>query len=92
MFGGRRSLRMVFDYVRADEEAGPPYDIGDLMAISFRGDNEFEYFLDSWDHVLAGMYEDPPEETLRVHFNRQVGNSNVIKFDLEVYNRSNLGG
>ena len=61
------------------------------MASSYCGDNEFESFLSMWDYVLAGMHEGPPEETLRVHFYRQVRNSNVIKFDLEVYNRSSLG-
>ena len=91
MLGGRRALRLVYGYYRTSGEAGSLYDLEDLMAIFYSGDGKLEAFMNSWDQVLTGMEEEPPESTLRTLFHRQIKNSHVIKFHIDIYDRCSAG-
>ena len=61
------------------------------MAIFYSGDGKLEAIMNSWDRVLTGMEEEPPESTLRSLFHRQIKNSHAINFDLDIYDRCIAG-
>ena len=86
-----RDSLIVYDYYKTNAEAGPVYDIEDLLTVKFQGDGKLEQFLNSWDAVLIGMNEEPNQEFLEVLFLGQIKKSGVLALDLAYYRRLQLG-
>ena len=88
LVGGRQLLRMVFDHYKISEELGTLFDINDLMAVSFKGDQKMEQFLNSWDSMLAGMKSKPTDDVIEALFLKQLRKSQVLKEEISHYDRT----
>ena len=81
---GRQMLHMVYEYYNMDEGAGAMYDVEDLFAVELKGDN-LEGFLNTYDHTLAGLVEDPGEKMRKPILLKQLRKSNHLKMELAAY-------
>ena len=88
---GRQILFMIYHHYKTNEEAGALYDLADLMAVKWQGDGNLESFLHTWDSVLLGMREEPPEHYLEILFHTQVRNSAVLREEIAHYERARKG-
>ena len=54
----------------------------------YEGDRNLSLFIHTWDEILAGMKpaDIPSDETLRDLLYRKVKNSNLMSYDIHMYN------
>ena len=82
---GRQQLRIVYDQYKLDAEDGQLFDIEDLMAIKFPGDDHLESFIVNWDTGLLALVDDPGEELKRSLFHRLIKHSTKMRDVLTRY-------
>ena len=58
------------------------------MAVSFKGDQKMEQFLNSWDSMLAGMKSKPTDNVIEALFLKQLRKSQVLKEEISHYDRT----
>ena len=88
---GRQILFIVHQHFKINEEVGQVYDISNLMSVKFAGNGKLESFLNSWDMVLAGMKDEPPEKTLEILFLQELRKCSALKEDICHFDRQELG-
>ena len=88
---GRQQLRLVYDQYRLDAEDGQLFDIEDLMAIKFPGDDHLESFIINWDTGLLALVDDPGEELKRSLFHRLIRHSTKMRDVLTRYTLASRG-
>ena len=52
---GRQAMFLIHPHHPLDEEHGALYSIRDVLAVRLGGDSKLESFINSWDHVIAGL-------------------------------------
>ena len=87
---GRYVLLMFEDYFKASEEAGSLYRVEDLLGVVKVGDTvqDLRRFVNKWDATLAGMASTPEDAVLRDSLLRQPRPSQLLKYDIEVFDRA----
>ena len=90
MLMGRQMLFMVYAYFSVSADAGSLYSITDLMSVRLN-DDRIENFLNSWNHVLAGMETYPPANELEELFTEQLRFSKILKDEIAHYDRHPKG-
>ena len=87
---GRYVLLMFEDYFITPEEAGSLYRVEDLLGIVKVGDTvqDLRRFVNRWDATLAGMATTPEGAVLRDILLRQIRPSQLLKYDIEVFDRA----
>ena len=87
---GRYVLLMFEDYFKTSEEAGSLYRVEDLLGVVKVGDTvqDLRRFINKWDATLAGMATTPDEAVLRDILLRQIRPSQLLKYDIEVFDRA----
>ena len=87
---GRYVLLMFEDYFKTSEEAGSLYRVEDLLGVVKVGDSvqDLRRFVNKWDATLAGMASTPEDAVLRDILLRQIRPSNLLKYDIEVFDRA----
>ena len=85
---GRQILYMVRESFRTEAHMDVFYNMQDLMAVRWAGDDHMQKFLEKWDTVTEGMGpETIHEKTLRDLFLEQVSCSTVLQEDVAHYHR-----
>ena len=85
---GRQILYMVRESFRTEAHMDVFYNLQDLMAVRWVGDDQMPKFLEKWDTVTEGMGpETIQEKTLRYLFLEQVSHSTVLAEDVAHYHR-----
>ena len=81
---------MFEDYFITPEEAGSLYRVEDLLGIVKVGDTvqDLRRFVNRWDATLAGMATTPEGAVLRDILLRQIRPSQLLKYDIEVFDRA----
>ena len=81
---------MFEDYFKTCEEAGSLYRVEDLLGVVKVGDTvqDLRRFINKWDATLAGMASTPEEAVLRDILLRQIRPSQLLKYDIEVFDRA----
>ena len=87
---GRQMLRMVYDWFMTDKQAGPLNDYEDITCVTYHA-GQYEQFIANWDSVIEGMEHEPPDDLQLVLFYKQAKNMDAIKFDLQIYERAEVG-
>ena len=87
---GRYVLLMFEDYFKTSKEAGSLYRVEDLLGVVKVGDSvqDLRRFVNKWDATLAGMASTPEDAVLRDILLRQIRPSNLLKYDIEVFDRA----
>ena len=87
---GRYVLLMFEDYFKTSEEAGSLYRVEDLLGVYKVGDTvqDLRRFVNKWDATLAGMATAPDDAVLRDILLRQIRPSQLLKYDIEVFDRA----
>ena len=87
---GRYILLMFEDCFKTSEEAGSLYRVEDLSGLVKVGDTvqDLRRFINKWDATLAGMASTPEEAVLRDNLLRQIRPSQLLKYDIEVFDRA----
>ena len=87
---GRYVLLMFEDYFKTSEEAGSLYRVEDLLGVVKVGDTvqASRRFVNKWDATLAGMATTPEDAVLRDILLRQIRPSQLLKYDIEVFDRA----
>ena len=87
---GRYVLLMFEDYFKISEEAGSLYRVEDLLGVVKVGDTvqDLRRFINKWDATLAGMAVTPDDAVLRDILLRQIRPSQLLKYDIEVFDRA----
>ena len=78
---------MIYVLYATDQQAGAVHALEDHLSVTWHGDGNLESFLNNWDSVLIGMESVPDGSTLDSLFHRQIKDSKIISFDLEVLER-----
>ena len=65
MVSGRQLLRVIYQQFEIDQAACGVYDISNLHALSYPGDEHLESFVDVWDEIISRLSRDPGEDVLR---------------------------
>jgi hypothetical protein len=84
---GRQALLIVYKYYEINDCLGVIYNTRDLMAVTWRGDNQMEAFMQIWTNVLSGMKDAPAADTVEELFLEQVRQSKVLKEEVAHYER-----
>ena len=81
---------MFEDYFKTSEEAGSLYRVEDLLGAVKVGDTvqDLRRFVNKWDATLAGMASTPEDAVLRDILLRQIRPSQLLKYDIEVFDRA----
>ena len=66
------------------------YRLTELQRVERKG-NHIEEFQTTWDTVLAGQYNNVPDEVLHELYHKQVKDFHGIALDMQVYNRMDDG-
>jgi len=84
---GRYVLLMFEDYFKTSEEAGSLYRVEDLLGVVKVGDTvqDLRRFVNKWGATLAGMASTPEDAVLLL---RKIGPSQLLKYDIEVFDRA----
>ena len=87
---GRYVLLMFEDYFKTSEEAGSLYRVEDLLGVVKVGDTvqDLRKFINKWDATLAGMAVTPDDAVLRDISLRQIRPSQLLKYDIEMFDRA----
>jgi hypothetical protein len=85
---GRQIVWLVHDHHKLDDERGAMYDYADLQAIKFKGDNNLERFMNTWEMVLQGMTEPPPPRFIELTFYDQLKTSKALETEIGTYERA----
>ena len=87
---GRYVLLMLEDYFKTSEEAGSLYRVEDLLGVVKVGDTvqDLRRFINKWDATLAGMAVTADDAVLRDILLRQIRPSQLLKYDIEVFDRA----
>ena len=87
---GRYVLIMFEDYFKTSEEAGSLYRVEDLLGVVKVGDTvqDLRRFINKWDATLAGMAVTPDDAVLRDILLRQIRPSQLLKYDIEMFDRA----
>ena len=87
---GRYVLLMFEDYFKTSEEAGSLYRVEDLLGVVKVGDTvqDLRRFINKWDATLAGMAITPDDAVLRDILLRQIRPSQLLKYDIEMFDRA----
>ena len=87
---GRYVLLMFEDYFKTSEEAGSLYRVEDLLGVVKVGDTvqDLRRLVKKWDATLAGMATTPEDAVLRDILLRQIRPSQLLKYDIEVFDRA----
>jgi hypothetical protein len=85
---GRQIIWLVHDHHKLDDERGAMYDYADLQAIKFKGDNNLERFMNTWEMVLQGMTEPPPPRFIEITFFDQLKGSKALETEIGIYERA----
>ena len=78
------------DYFKTSEEAGSLYRVEDLLGVVKVGDTvqDLRRFINKWDATLAGMAVTPDDAVLRDILLRQIRPSQLLKYDIEMFDRA----
>ena len=87
MLMGRQGLHIIYSFFVTDQQASQVHALEDLLSVTFHGDPKLETFISNWDSVLIGMDAVPNIGTLYTLFFRQIKDSRVLSFDLQVMER-----
>ena len=81
---------MFEDYFKTSEEAGSLYRVEDLLGVVKVGDTvqDLRRFINKWDATLAGMAVTPDDAVLRDILLRQIRPSQLLKYDIEMFDRA----
>jgi hypothetical protein len=87
---GRYVLLMFEDYFITPEEAGSLYRVEDVLGVVKVGDTvqDLRRFVNKWDATLAGMATTLEDAALRDIPLRQIRPSQLLKYDIEVFDRA----
>ena len=75
---------------KTSEEAGSLYRVEDLLGVVKVGDTvqDLRRFINKWDATLAGMAVTPDDAVLRDILLRQIRPSQLLKYDIEMFDRA----
>ena len=81
---------LTLDTKLSAEGAGSLYRVEDLLGVVKVGDTvqDLRRFVNKWDATLAGMASTPEDAVLRDILLRQIRPSQVLKYDIEVFDRA----
>ena len=81
---------MFEGYFKISEEAGSVYRVQGLLGVVKVGDTvqDLRRFVNKWDATLAGMASTPEKTVLRDILLRQIRPSQLLKYDMEVFDRA----
>jgi hypothetical protein len=82
-------LRLIYRHFQTKDSMGQYYDFGDIVKVTFRGDQHLEDFWHQWTSTLNGLqFPEQLHEVVRKDmFLKQIKGSTIMKFDLEHYAR-----
>jgi hypothetical protein len=87
---GRQILKIIFNHFKVSEAEGQVLNFQDLLNVSLQGD-KLRAFMATWDSVLGGMRDVPPEHILEHLFLIQVRKCGAIKEHIAHYDRADIG-
>ena len=64
MINGRQALHIVFSLYGIDDRVGQLFHISDLMCLRYTDDSRMETFVNTWNMMIAGMKEPPPDHLM----------------------------
>ena len=81
---------MFEDYFKTSEEAGSLCRVEDLLGVVKVGDTvqDLRSLVNKWDATLAGMATTPEDAVLGDIRLRQIRPSQLLKYDIEVFDRA----
>ena len=91
ILSSRQLLRIIYKQYETDAEKGNLYEMRDLLAITYPGDDHIELFLANWNETVDNMEENPGENTLRGILHELVKGSRAISHELSRYKTAKKG-
>ena len=88
---GRQLLRVIYEQYELDRAKGQVFDLSNLMALSYPGDDKMESFLDTWNDVVQRLTKDPGEDILREILHPLIESSGKLRSALEIYELADEG-
>jgi len=78
MLSGRQLYRLVIQEYQMEKGKAVIYDMGDLQAIAFPGDESLQIFLDNWNETISGLHRPQPDEVLEQFLFTLIGSSQKL--------------
>ena len=88
---GRQKLRMIYEQFELDKAKGQLYDMRNLNALEYPGDDRLEAFLDTWDEIVNRLSHHPGDQALQEILSPLLDESTVLRGVMDIYHLADPG-